>query len=153
MILIMNNVKISIFEMTLEDLNNLKDDLITSFDDFWSFDTLKNELLSDNSKYIVAKLDNIIIGFAGIKLIFDEAELMNIVVKKDFRNKGIASMLLTEIFNICSKCNINNINLEVNESNLLAISLYQKFGFNKVGYRKNYYNATFGAILMSKKLS
>lgn len=153
MILIMNNVKISIFEMTLEDLNNLKDDLITSFDDFWSFDTLKNELLSDNSKYIVAKLDNIIIGFAGIKLIFDEAELMNIVVKKDFRNKGIASMLLTEIFSICSKCNINNINLEVNENNLLAISLYQKFGFNKVGYRKNYYNATFGAILMSKKLS
>ena len=149
----MNNVKISIFEMTLEDLNNLKDDLITSFDDFWSFDTLKNELLSDNSKYIVAKLDNIIIGFAGIKLIFDEAELMNIVVKKDFRNKGIASMLLTEIFSICSKCNINNINLEVNENNLLAISLYQKFGFNKVGYRKNYYNATFGAILMSKKLS
>ena len=153
MILIMNNVKISIFEMTLEDLNNLKDDLITSFDDFWSFDTLKDELLSDNSKYIVAKLDNIIIGFAGIKLIFDEAELMNIVVKKDFRNKGIASMLLTEIFSICSKCNINNINLEVNENNLLAISLYQKFGFNKVGYRKNYYNATFGAILMSKKLS
>lgn len=153
MILIMNNVKISIFEMTLEDLNNLKDDLITSFDDFWSFDTLKNELLSDNSKYIVAKLDNIIIGFAGIKLIFDEAELMNIVVKKDFRNKGIASMLLTEIFSICSKCNIDNINLEVNENNLLAISLYQKFGFNKVGYRKNYYNATFGAILMSKKLS
>ena len=149
----MNNVKISIFEMTLEDLNNLKDDLITSFDDFWSFDTLKNELLSDNSKYIVAKLDNIIIGFAGIKLIFDEAELMNIVVKKDFRNKGIASMLLAEIFSICSKCNINNINLEVNENNLLAISLYQKFGFNKVGYRKNYYNATFGAILMSKKLS
>lgn len=153
MILIMNNVKISIFEMTLEDLNNLKDDLITSFDDFWSFDTLKDELLSDNSKYIVAKLDNIIIGFAGIKLIFDEAELMNIVVKKDFRNKGIASMLLAEIFSICSKCNINNINLEVNENNLLAISLYQKFGFNKVGYRKNYYNATFGAILMSKKLS
>ena len=70
--------------MSLEDLEILKDDLITSFDDFWNYDILKSELLSDNSKYIIAKLNDDIVGFAGLKLILDEAEIMNIVVKNLF---------------------------------------------------------------------
>lgn len=148
----MNKINISISEMTSEDLNNLKSDLIASFDDFWSYDVLENDFLSDSSKYIVAKLDNQIVGFAVIKLILDEAELMNIVVKKDFRGYGIGSLLLNEIFNICAKFNIATINLEVSENNVSAIRLYQKFGFSKVGYRKNYYGSNVGAVLMSQKM-
>ena len=42
--------------------------------------------------------------------------------------------------------------LEVSEQNEVAISLYSKFGFEKVGLRKKYYDGKFDAILMSKKL-
>ena len=89
-----SNSDISISDMNLEDLEILKDDLITSFDDFWNYDILKSELLSGNSKYIIAKLNDNIVGFAGLKLILDEAEIMNIVVKKSFRYHGIGSLLM-----------------------------------------------------------
>ena len=77
---------INIYDMTLEDINSLKDRLIVDFDDFWTFDVLKSEILSNNSKYIVIKNDSEILGFAGIKIILDEADIMNIVVKKAYRN-------------------------------------------------------------------
>ena len=69
--------------MTLQDLDliNLED-----FDDFWNYNILKEELLSDFSSYIVATENNEILGFAGIKVILDEAHVTNIVTRKDKRN-------------------------------------------------------------------
>ena len=48
--------------------------------------------LDNNSKYLVAKINNEIVGFAGIKIILDSADIMNIVTKKTFRNKGIRNL-------------------------------------------------------------
>ena len=136
--------------MKFEDLENLKDDLFTSFDDFWNYDILKSELLSDSSKYIIAKLNDNIVGFAGLKLILDEAEIMNIVVKKSCRNRGIGSLLMQKLFSICNNLDVSTINLEVNECNVSAINLYKKFGFKVVGFRKNYYDNGNGAVLMKR---
>ena len=44
------------------------------------------------------------------------------------------------------------ISLEVNEKNTIAIKLYEKFGFEKVGLRKKYYNEKDNAIIMTKIL-
>ena len=75
--------EVQITEMSLFDLENIKDILISDFDDFWNYNILKSELESSNSKYIIAKTnDGEIIGFAGIKIILDNADIMNIVVKK-----------------------------------------------------------------------
>ena len=80
-------MEINISNMTFADLENLKDFLQSDFDEFWSYDILLSELSSSNSRYIVAKnKDNTIVGFAGIKIILDEAELMNIVTRKDMRH-------------------------------------------------------------------
>ena len=68
--------------MTLADLNSIKNNLISEFDDFWNYNILKEELDNNNSNYIMAKLNNEIIGFAGIKIILNEADIMNIVTKK-----------------------------------------------------------------------
>lgn len=81
-------MNIQISKMSLEDLEIIKDILVSDFDDFWTFNILKEELQCSNSHIIVAKNEkNEIIGFAGIKIILDEADLMNIVVKKNFRRK------------------------------------------------------------------
>ncbi len=142
---------INIYDMTLEDIDSLKDRLIVDFDDFWTFDVLKSEILSNNSKYIVIKNDSEILGFAGIKIILDEADIMNIVVKKAYRNKKIGSLLLDSLVKLSKKLSIKSITLEVNEKNLVAFHLYEKFGFKKVGIRKNYYNNE-NAIIMTKTL-
>lgn len=143
---------IKIEKMTITDLNNIKDNLNNDFDDFWNYNVLKEEIESNNSKYIIAKIDNEIVGFAGIKIIMDEADIMNIVTKKTFRNKGIGTLLLEKLISITHELQLSSISLEVNEKNSPAIHLYDKFGFKNLGIRKNYYQDK-NAIIMTKKLN
>lgn len=137
-----------ISEMNLLDLENIKDCLLTDFDNFWSYNILKQELENGKSKYFVAKQENEIVGFAGILLIIDQVNIMNIVVKKDKRNFGIGSLLLEEIIRYSKIHNATSITLEVNEKNIPAIKLYKKYGFKQVGLRRKYYNNEGNAILM-----
>ena len=91
-----NDSSLIILPFTFSDLEQIAPRLSSDFDNFWNYDTLKDELNSEFSKYIVAKTqDNNIVGFCGIKIILDEAELMNIVVKKDFRGRKISSYMLS----------------------------------------------------------
>lgn len=137
-----------ISEMNLQDLENIKGCLLTDFDNFWSYNILKQELENGKSKCFVAKQENEIVGFAGILLIIDQVNIMNIVVKKDKRNFGIGSSLLEEIIRYSKIHNATSITLEVNEKNIPAIKLYKKYGFKQVGLRRKYYNNEDNAILM-----
>ena len=145
-------MKIEITKMTVSDLDSFSDKLITDFDDFWNYNVFKSELENENSKYIVAKQDNDIIGFAGIWIAIDIAHITNIVVKKDMRNNGIGSKLLQELINMCKELKMKDITLEVNEHNVVAINLYKKYEFKQVGLRKKYYNNTDNAIIMTRNL-
>ena len=138
---------IKIEKMILTHLEKIKTLLISDFDDFWNYNILKEELESENSKYIIAKLDDEIIGFAGIKLVMDEADIMNIVTKKSYRNQGIGTLLLENLISICQNLNLSSISLEVNEDNQTAIHLYKKLGFKEIGIRKNYYKNKNGIIM------
>ena len=53
-------------QMTLSHLLEIKDILLTEFDDFWTYNVFESELKNENSKYFVALIDNEIVGFAGI---------------------------------------------------------------------------------------
>lgn len=139
-----------IHEMTLEDLELIKDTLYSEYDNFWSYNILKNELLNDKTTYIVAKENHQIVGFAGIMTCLDEATLNNIVVKKSCRGRGIGGELLDSIIELCGDLNMKSLTLEVDSSNTPAINLYKKFGFQNLGIRKKYYNHTSDAIIMTK---
>ncbi len=138
---------IEVLPMTLDDLDKIETTLVSDFDDFWSYNVLKEELQTENSKYFVAKLDGKIVGFCGIKIMLDEADIMNIVVRKDFRNQGIASLLLQNLINLSKVLDISSITLEVMEENYPAIHLYKNFGFKQIGIRKNYYKDKNGLIM------
>lgn len=145
-----NNTVIS--KMRLRDLELIKDSLENDFDDFWNYNILKQELDSATSTLFTIKQNEKILGFAGISIILDEADITNIVIKKDYRSKGLSKLLMNELISFSKSLNCTKINLEVNSINYVAINLYNKFGFEKVGLRKNYYNGQ-DAILMSKMLS
>lgn len=83
----MQKNKIEISVMNMSDLNEIKDILETEFDDFWNYEVFKSEIENPNSIYFVAKLNNEIIGFIGLLLIIDTAEITNIVIKKSYRGK------------------------------------------------------------------
>ncbi len=139
-------------EMNYSDLESIKDILIDEFDDFWSYTTLKDEFSSSTSKYFVIKKNNIVLGFCGIKIITDFAEIMNIVIKKNSRGLGLSNFLLENTISKCKELNLKSINLDVNVENTIAINLYKKYNFVKVGIRKKYYNNVSDAILMTLNL-
>lgn len=141
--------KIEISTMMLNDLEQIKKNLQTDFDDFWNFEIFKEELANTNSMYLVLRYENEIVSFGGIKIILDEADIMNIVTKKDKRNQGFAKFLLNELITIAEEQNCKTITLEVDENNLPAIKLYKDFEFKEVGKRKNYYKNGNTAILMT----
>lgn len=138
--------------MNISDLDEIKDILVSNFDDFWTYSILKDELNCSSSHYIVARLNNETVGFGGIKVVLDSADIMNIVVKKNFRNLGIGTSILNEIIALCSSLNLSSITLEVRKDNEYAISLYKNFGFETLGVRKKYYNGIDGFI-MEKKIA
>lgn len=148
----MHNNDVKIFNMKTEDLDLIADRLETDFDNFWNYNVFKSELENGNSKYLIAKIDNEVVGFAGIIPVLDEADISNIVVHKAFRNRKIGSCLLEELVNLAITLNLKTINLEVRESNVPAIKLYEKYGFEICGLRKKYYNNSENAILMKKTL-
>lgn len=141
--------KIEISTMMFNDLEQIKKNLQTDFDDFWNFEIFKEELANNNSMYLVLRYENEIVSFGGIKIILDEADIMNIVTKKDKRNQGFAKFLLNELITIAEEQNCKTITLEVDENNLPAIKLYKDFEFKEVGKRKNYYKNGNTAILMT----
>lgn len=142
-----NNIEVS--QMSNDDLLDLKDSLLNEFDDFWTYNILEQEFNNENTTYIVAKNDDMVVGFAGILVIMDEANIMNIVTKKDKRKLGIGSLLLEKLIEISKLKKLASITLEVNEKNIPAINLYKKYNFQQVGIRKKYYDNTDAAILMT----
>lgn len=141
-----------ISKMDLSDLNVISNILISDFDDFWNYNVFKEELLNNSSYYYKVVKNNEIVGFAGIWICIDEANIMNIVTKKNYRNNGIATLLLKHLINLANSLNLKSITLEVNENNLTAINLYKKLGFITLGTRKKYYNNEKNALIMTKTL-
>lgn len=71
----------------------------------------------------------------------DELHLLNITVSPKLRKLGLASRMMAAIEGVAAQQNMPRIILEVRPSNLAAVTLYQKLGYEQIGMRKNYYPA------------
>lgn len=119
----------------------------------WSKALFDGELQNPNAYYVVATDCAKPVGYCGIQTVLDEGDITNIAVLPDYRKSGIASTLLEKITDYAISKDISFITLEVRESNINAIKLYEKFGFELVGKRKNYYpDNRETALLMTKQL-
>ena len=91
-----------------------------------------------------------ILGFAGLWLIVGEAHLTTIAVRERYRRKGIGELLLISAIELSLAQGADVLTLEVRESNTPAQSLYEKYGFERVGLRRGYYTDNKeDAVLMS----
>ncbi|HAG52386.1 MAG TPA: alanine acetyltransferase [Alphaproteobacteria bacterium] len=87
-----------------------------------------------------------LIGFAFFSRALDEAELLDVTIAKDKQNGGIGSYFLEQSFQtLKQKHYICTIILEVAINNISAIKAYQKFNYQQIGVRKNYYQNTDGS--------
>lgn len=122
----------NIKEITEEELNIILFNL-EKYDDFWTKEMYLSEYKNPNSKIYV--LENLS-GFFVIQDGLDDTFLMNIVVDKSLRGKGLGKKLLEKFIEITKN---KRILLEVEENNEIAINLYKAFSFKEISRRKNYY--------------
>ena len=117
----------------------------------WSRQSIESELENKNSVFYTALEGDEVAGYIGMSTVLDEGYIFNVAVSAKHRKKGIGSALIQELVTYGKKNNFCFLTLEVRESNENAISLYLKFGFIKVGERKNYYSDPVeNAVLMTK---
>jgi len=96
-----------------------------------------------------------IIGFAGIWKIVDEAHLITIAVKNDYRGEGFGEFLLIHVIELAQGLGAKVVTLEVRVSNKRAQGLYVKYGFRSAGVRHAYYsdNGEDALIMTSEHIS
>ena len=95
-------------------------------------------------------------GFAMLRILGDDVELMTIAVDPKFRGKGLGNALLKACFEDLLMTPVKRMVLEVAADNPAAIKLYQKLGFEKISERKGYYARPDGqpatALVMARNL-
>lgn len=109
------------------------------FADPWSEAIFENELHNEYARWLVAVSGETVVGYIGSQLVPPEADMMNLAVKAEFRGQGVGSALCRALLQRLREERITSLCLEVRDSNLAAIALYEKLGFVQVGLRKNYY--------------
>lgn len=122
-----------------------------NFSNFFDEKFYIEKILEEN--LLVAVIDKKIVGFILFNSVFDEAEIYKIVVSKDFRKNGISKELMKNFIERVKKKDILKIFLEVRESNIPAIKLYENFGFENIRIISDYYsNPKENGIVMLKEV-
>lgn len=123
------------------------------FSDPWSENSIAYELTSRLSYWLVAVEEGQVVGYIGSQSVLGESDMMNVAVHPDHRRKGIAEALIVALSDGLKQRDNVCLTLEVRASNVSAIALYDKLGFQQVGRRPNYYrNPKEDALILRKAL-
>ena len=81
-----------------------------------------------------------IVGYVGVWLMVDEAHIVAIAVRPQYRGRGLGELLLADAIDLALANHQESVTLEVRRSNSIAQALYEKYRFLKVGVRRRYYS-------------
>ena len=120
----------------------------------WSANQFKEELAGapKSREYLVA-LDEIeVVGYGGVALLGDVADIHTLTIKQSHRRLGIASSMLEKLESWAIERGAKALMLELREGNQAAMSLYQKNGYQLISRRDNYYGKGIHALIMRKEV-
>ena len=120
----------------------------------WTRGNFRDSLNSGYSAWVLMH-NKEIIGYSLMMMVLDEAHLLNLSIAKTYQKQCLGHSLLEYMVDIAKKNQMANMFLEVRQSNISAIALYENMGFNEMAIRRNYYLAASGredAILMGLSL-
>ena len=112
----------------------------------WSEQVFRDELAAENRVYLVAE-DGGVVGFGGVLVIVDEAHVTNLLVDRDYRNRGIGQKLMVALISEALRRGARHLTLEVRKGNAAARKLYSRLGMAPVGVRPGYYGDDDAIIL------
>ncbi len=113
-------------------------------DDAWSRGMFWSELAHARGpqatrRYVVAMDGDRLVGYAGLATSGDLADVQTIAVARDHWGTGLGARLLTDLLRAASAFECAEVMLEVRVDNTRAQKLYERFGFEPIGFRRGYY--------------
>lgn len=133
-------------ESHIGDIVNIEN---VCFEHPWSETSVKSHVMGKSNVTLLCTENKTVAGYAGMTMVLDEGQIMNIAVLPDFRGRGFGDALVTALKKCCDEYGLNFMTLEVRASNTPALRLYEKHGFLRVGLRKKYYGGVEDAVLMT----
>ena len=118
----------------------------------WKKQDFEDILTNPDRFYLVAEIDNMVVGGCMLTMIAGEGDVSNVAVSESYRGNHIATALMQELLRMGEKKGIRDFTLEVREQNLPAIRLYEQAGFVSEGIRPNFYDKPKdNAVIMWKR--
>ncbi len=117
----------------------------------WTEKIMRSMLTGNEYKIKITNYDKII-AYVFVMIVLDEATILNITVAPEHQGKGLGKLLLRHVKTELEHKKIASIFLEVRQSNITALSLYESEGFHEIDVRKGYYptaNGRENAIIMA----
>lgn len=113
-------------------------------EDAWSRGMFWSELAHSRGpqatrRYVVALEDDRVVGYGGLAASGDLADVQTIAVARDQWGTGLGAHLLTELLRAASRFECAEVMLECRVDNVRAQKLYERFGFEPIGFRRGYY--------------
>jgi ribosomal-protein-alanine N-acetyltransferase len=113
-------------------------------EDAWSRGMFWSELAHSRGpeatrRYVVAEDDGRIVGYAGLASAGELADVQTIAVARDHWGTGLGATLLTELLRAATAFECAEVMLECRIDNIRAQKLYERFGFEAIGFRRGYY--------------
>ncbi|MES2173667.1 MAG: GNAT family N-acetyltransferase [Pseudomonadota bacterium] len=115
------------------------------FGEAWTLPQLAGVMMMPGTWLTIARLDAAPLGFALVRSVLDECELLLLAVDPIWRGRGIGETLLRHSLRTARKRGITSMNLEVRATNK-AVKLYEKTGFEYVHRRPGYYRGNDGQL-------
>jgi [ribosomal protein S18]-alanine N-acetyltransferase len=109
----------------------------------WGMEELKAELAKPYCQFLVMtddETDSKVMGYIVFWLMFDECNILNVVVDLPYRGMGLAKTMIRQAVNAALRKGIRKVLLEVRKSNQPAIQLYQNMKFTIIHVRKSFYS-------------
>lgn len=119
----------------------------------WTAEQFWSELAGVPSRrhYVVAEHDEAVVGYAGVALGDDTADVMTIAVAGHARRSGIGRALLLDLVGVAARRRIREVLLEVRADNDAALALYESLGFTRLSRRRGYYGPGQDGVIMRRR--
>src|SRR5690625_133472 len=127
-------------KMTPIDIDDVLYIDLQSFSHPWTREVFEQELIHNNyAHYYVLESEKDTIGYVGMWIVEDDAQITNIAILPSYRGKKLGEKLFGFAMQHAIHQGAKRLSLEVRVSNVAAQNLYKKFGLVPGGIRKNYY--------------
>ncbi len=136
--------------MQLSDLNDVVAIETTLYSAPWTLGNFRDSLAANYSSWVLRAAPNAqghkaLLGYFLLMAAVDDAHLLNLSVARAYQRRGIGLALLQKVIEVARSHRAANLILEVRPSNLRALHVYQRYGFQQIGLRQNYYPTNEGS--------